>query len=283
MSQNFGRETNPATSPEYLQNSGLFSEHGRLSEFWNSRYREFSLGESGIKSLPPEYSRLLYDCKRLAYQKALSIGGVSKDARQVNILDGGCGQGFFAMVAHEIFRHPRYLGVDISDKAISFLKSRLPEDQWISANLSDATLRLGRKFEIAQSIEVLHLILDDGNQSQAIANLAFHLCQDGILIFTDTLPDKKYFANDYIVFRPVDYYKNLFQKLNLKLLAVFPMYYWIPDRGIASAKLRRISDHFPPKLMYILDRLFLFLGVPQLKQSHDSKMKMIVCKKLASQ
>lgn len=253
-------------------------ESDRLKTFWNSRYTEFSLRESGIKTLTPEYSELLYRCKKEAYCKALKLGGVNM-VRPVRILDGGCGQGFFASVAIEIFRDAAYTGVDISEKAVAFLKTRGAGFEWVCADLSDPGFSLNHAFDVAQSIEVLHLILDDANHYQAIKNLAAHLASNGILIITDTLPERRYFAAEYIVFRPFDYYERMFDSLNLQLLDVYPMYYWIPDMGAASGPLKRVCRFLPPKLVYVIDRLCLNLKLPQFTQSCDSRMKMIVGRK----
>ncbi len=253
-------------------------ESERLKTFWNTRYVDFSLLESGIKCLTPVYSELLYRCKKDAYCKALKIGGIDT-VRKVRILDGGCGQGFFASVAGEVFRIPAYTGVDISEKAIAFLKTQVAGFEWVCADLSEPGLALNRVFDLAQSIEVLHLILDDTNHYQAISNLAAGLVPGGILIITDTLPERRYFANDYIVFRPFDYYERVFESLDLQLLDVFPMYYWVPDMGFSSGPLQRVSRFLPPKLVFTIDRFCLNLRLPQFAISHDSQMKMIVARK----
>ncbi len=255
-------------------------EAQRLRAFWNSRYKEFSLRESGIKTLTPKYSELLYRCKRKAYCRALDCAGIDP-ARQVRILDGGCGQGFFASVAHQVFQSPIYTGVDISERAIAFLIPLFPEFNWICADLCDRRSFLDDKFDIVQSIEVLHLILDDQNHSQAISNMASATAPNGILIITDTLPQSNEHVNEYIVFRPAEYYERLFNQLGLSLLEVFPMYYWLPDMGLTAVRLRQWFRTLPPYLVYCLDRLFLRLKIPQVRQSHDSKMKMIVCQKIS--
>jgi hypothetical protein len=107
------------------------------------------------------------------------------------------------------------------------------------------------------------------------------LVSNGVLITTDTLPKSNDQVNDYIVFRPADYYDKLFNQLGMTVLDVFPMYYWLPDMGIKSVRLRRWFRTLPPYLIYFLDRLFLRLRIPQVRQSHDSKMKMIICRKMS--
>ncbi len=253
-------------------------EARRLEQFWNSRYLEFSLRESGIKTLTPAYSELLYRCKKAAYMKALAMGAISSK-QAISILDGGCGQGFFAAVAQESFSSPKYTGIDISEKAISFLKTKFPQFRWVCADLCDKGLKLPPMFNIVQSIEVLHLVLDDINHSQALCNLACSVAPGGILVTTDTLPQQHHHANEYIVFRPGQYYWNLLADLKMKVLGVFPMYYWIPDMGLASHRLSGCFRRIPPAWVYYSDRLFLKLRIPQFRQTHDSRMKMIVCQK----
>jgi SAM-dependent methyltransferase len=255
-------------------------EAQRLRTFWNSRYEEFSLRESGIKSLTPRYGELLYRCKKKAYCKALDFADIDP-SEPVRILDGGCGQGFFASVARQVFQSPMYTGVDISEKAISFLQPLFPEFNWICANLFERGALPDEKFDIVQSIEVLHLILEDRNHSQAIRNMVSTLVVDGILIITDTLPQRNDRVNEYIVFRPAAYYQNLFDELGLRVLNVFPMYYWLPDMGMTSVHLSRWFRALPPSLIYCLDRLLLRMKIPQVRQSHDSKMKMIICQKVS--
>jgi SAM-dependent methyltransferase len=253
-------------------------EAQRLKTFWNSRYKEFSLQESGIKSLTPTYSELLYRCKKKGYCRVLDSAEIDP-SKPVRILDAGCGQGFFASVARQVFHSPMYTGIDISEKVIAFLRPLFPEFNWICADLCDRRWFPDEKFDIVQSIEVLHLILDDHNHSEAIRNMVSALVPNGILITTDTLPKSNDQVNDYIVFRPADYYDKLFNQLGVTVLEVFPMYYWLPDMGIKSVRLRRWFRTLPPYLIYCLDRLFLRLRVPQVRQSHDSKMKMIICRK----
>lgn len=255
-------------------------EADRLKEFWNSRYKEFSLRESGIKTLTLSYSELLYKCKKNAYIKALAMGGIDT-VKPVRILDGGCGQGFFASVVRQVFQTPNYVGIDISEKAISFLESKFVEFEWICADLASDCLVLPQKFDVVQSIEVLHLILDDANHTQAISNLASNLLPNGILIMTDILPPKRVKINEYIIFRPIAYYEKLFGQLGLRCVNVFPMYYWVPDMGMALPRGRRIFRILPPQVVYFIDRIFLKLRIPQVCQSHDSKMKMIVCRKVS--
>jgi SAM-dependent methyltransferase len=255
------------------------TEAARLRSFWNARYQTFSLHESGKKGLSEKYIQLLYRSKKVAYRRALSAADLD-DMTACRIIDGGCGQGFFASILPEFFRSVTYTGVDISDKAISFLRQRLPMHNWICGDITSPAFSVEGTFDIAQSIEVLHLILEDQNHSQALENLAACLNPRGIMIITDTLPDQRFAANEYIVFRPLTYYAELLEKLALRLIEVLPMYYWIPDMGIAGGRFAQLFRMLPPELVYGLDRVLLASRLPRVRQSHDSEMKMLVCRKI---
>ena len=254
------------------------NERQRLQEFWNARYVEFSLRESGIKSLTPAYSRLLYRCKQNAYLKAVRLAGLYQRP-QLEILDGGCGQGFFAEVVKRAFPDASYKGLDISEKAISFLRERFPHFTWECCDLTAQGLAMEGQYDLVQSIEVLHLIIDDENQAQAISNLASTIRIGGALIVTDTLPHVRYMANEYITFRPLAYYQQLSARLGLSIERVFPMYYCIPDGGAGPGRLRRFWRFVPPTVVYAFDRMALALRLPQWRQSHDSQMKLLVLRR----
>jgi SAM-dependent methyltransferase len=250
----------------------------RLRRFWDARYNIFSLQESGIKSLSPEYCDLLYRCKWEAYIKAIRSSRINLN-KPISILDAGCGQGHMASLIQQEFKNAKYTGIDISRKAINYLRSKMPSFEWICEDFCDTTLNLKDQYHLVQSIEVLHLILNDKNHKIALMNFSSWLRNEGILIITDTLPNRQYFANDYIVFRPLKYYRKLFEECDLELIDLFPMYYWIPDTGLTFWPMRIFFKFIPPHIVYLLDRLLLRLKIPQFKQTHDSKMKIMVLRK----
>lgn len=253
------------------------SEAERLKCFWNTRYNRFSLEESGIKGLGKQYIPILYQCKVEAYLKAIKIGRIKVD-QHIKILDAGCGQGFFAEQAFKIFLKVDYTGVDISDKVINHLKS-FQTCKWINQDFCSPDFDIGQDFNIVQSIEVLHLILDDKNHFNAIRNLSKCLAPDGILIITDVLPRRKMAVGGYMVFRERSCYEDICLELNLEIVQIFPMYYWVPDRGIRIFPFKYLFYLVPPSIIFRLDRLFLKLKMPQILPSHDSLMKMLVIRK----
>jgi len=252
------------------------SEGSRLRQFWDARYREVSLAEAGIAGLGPAYTRLLYRAKQQAYQRALARIEAGDAPR---ILDAGCGPGFFAGVALDRFPGAAYVGVDISSRAIARLVALEPRCSWRCADFADPAFDAGEGFDLVQSIEVLHLIVEDAVHRQALLNLARALKPGGSLILTDVLPERRFTVADYIVFRARADYQRTISELGLEWIEVYPMYYWIPDRGPTVRPLRRLFGRLPPSAVFALDRALLRLRVPQLGASHDSRMKMMVLRR----
>jgi 2-polyprenyl-3-methyl-5-hydroxy-6-metoxy-1,4-benzoquinol methylase len=248
-------------------------EADRLRRFWNERYQDFSLQESGIKGLDAEYIRLLYRCKLAAWLDALGRAGLSERAG-LRVLDAGCGQGFFADAAVSELKYANYTGADISEKAIAHLRSTRPQHRWLSADFCDPGFSASGPFDVVQSIEVMHLILDNTNHAEAMANFARLLAPGGRIFVTDTLP-RQYQVNPYMVFRPLKHYKELAERLGLRIESVRPMYYFLPSRGWNVWPLNRILDQLSPGFVYTLDRAALALRLPQFWTTHDSRMKMI--------
>ncbi len=253
----------------------MHTEKRRLSDFWNERYTKFTLQESGIKGLSDKSINYYYECKKQAYEKALKH--LTFNISKTTVFDAGCGQGFFYELSQKL-GFEKYLGLDISDKSIFHLQQIFPEGKWQQGDFCDNISNIGEKYDLIQSIEVMHLIIDDLYHSKGLDNLASLMKKESVLLITDILPAIRYKANEYIVFRPMSYYINFCKERDMEIVDIIPIYYWIPNQGIRKFPLNYIFNKLSPELIYRMDRFFLKIGLPQIWQNHDSKMKMIVIK-----
>ena len=251
------------------------SEAERLRKFWNDRYQNFSLQESGIKTLSNDYIQLLYRCKLEAWLGALDRSGLRRRSG-LRVLDAGCGQGFFADAVDRELVSADYTGVDISEKSIAHLNATRPQHRWICSDFASPGFSLSPPFDLIQSIEVLHLILDDANQTMALSNLAKLLATNGRILVTDTLPAARTQVNPYIVFRPLAHYEEVARRLGLVIESVRPMYYFVPSRGWIQPPFNRWFARMSPQTVYALDRAALAMRLPHFWTTHDSRMKMLV-------
>src|SRR4051812_14146854 len=206
------------------------TEDVRLREFWNSRYAKFTLSESGWYGAGERLNDRIYACKRASLRRALAALRLPRDGRW-SVLDAGCGQGHFARVYAEEYPSASYVGVDISERAVGHLRRTIPNAEFYLGDLCDWKDPNGRAYDVVQSLEVLHLILDDDLAVRAVANLAGCLAANGALLITAAMPSTTIQPSDYLRHRSRTFWARTLLELGLRIVSERPMYYWLPDGG----------------------------------------------------
>ena len=107
----------------------------RLREIWNNRYADFTLSESGWFGAGEPLNDRIYACKRQAIRGA--IAALHCDGGPASVLDAGCGQGYFARFYRAEFPASRYVGLDISERAIAHLTRAMPDAEFHVADISE--------------------------------------------------------------------------------------------------------------------------------------------------
>ena len=253
----------------------MTTDHDRLRAFWNERYVEFSLSESGWLGAGNGLNDRIYACKAQALGRALAALGI--DARRAfTVLDGGCGQGYFARLFRDRYPQASYVGLDISERAVTYLRSTIPGAEFHVADLCAWTDPAGRRFDIVQSFEVLHLILDDALMAAALANLALHVKPGGALLVTAVLPEQTRQPNGYVRYRSRRFWEDLLARLGLRIAAERPMFYWLPMSAPANKYLRFALNQFSPGALYAIDRVALAARLPRpASLSMDCRMRLL--------
>src|SRR5689334_10707832 len=119
----------------------------RLREFWNSRYAQFTLSESGWLGAGERLNQRIYACKQGALRRALASIGLKKDS-SCCVLDAGCGQGHFAHFYGREYPRASYVGVDISERAVAHLRQAIPTGEFHLADLCAWSDPKGRTFDV---------------------------------------------------------------------------------------------------------------------------------------
>ena len=249
------------------------AEHAR--DFWGKRYRNFNLSESGWMGAGERYNRYLYECKRQALMKALRQIGVNENS-SLNVLDAGCGQGFFADVWQNNFPNVNYTGVDICGKLVAHLRTKFPSGEFFAGDVSAWLHPAGKKFDLIYSFEVLHLLLSDAAVESTVCNLSDQLKPGGHLLITAAMPENAVEPNEYIRHQGREFWNAAFRTAGLEMVEVNRMYYWLPDGGPKNRyanKLLRLPGRW---LLYVLDRYAHWLKLPQVFGSWDSRMKLLL-------
>jgi SAM-dependent methyltransferase len=251
------------------------SEEARLRAFWNARYNDFTLSESGWMGAGEELNRLLYACKTQALDRALSALG-RRRGDGFSVLDAGCGQGFFARFYHETFPAARYVGIDISERAVLHLRDNGLSGEFHAADLAAWTHPGGLRFDVVQSLEVLHLILDDDTALRAIGNLAGQMAEGGALLVTAAMPESTIVRGDYLRYRSRRFWMDALTALNLRLVSSRPIYYWLPAGGPTNRYLRYAVSRLGTRATYALDRAAMAIRLPHSATSGpDCRMQLL--------
>lgn len=251
----------------------------RLRAFWDGRYREFSLSESGWLGAGDRLNHYLYACKTAALRRALSALGLSHAAR-FSVLDAGCGQGYFARFYAQSYAQARYVGVDISERAVSHLCRTMPGVEFHHGDLAEWRHPDDLTFDLVQTFEVLHLILDDRTLERAVANLAARAGVNGTLLMTAALPDETVAPTSYTRFRSRRFWEDLLASHALRIVSERPMYYWLPAGGPRNRYMRFAFDRLGAAAAYTVDRVALALHAPRSSsEPMDSRMRLLAIRR----
>jgi SAM-dependent methyltransferase len=252
----------------------------RLREFWNRRYSDFTLSESGWLGAGEPLNERIYACKRQALRRALASLGLARDASW-SVVDAGCGQGHFARFYRQEYPAASYVGIDISERAVAHLRRSLEGVEFHVADLCRWEDPAGRTFDVVQSLEVLHLILDDAVVTRALAALASWLKPRGALLITAALPDTTVQRGDYLRYRSRSFWESALTTLGLRIVSERPMYYWLPSGGPANKYLRYAMTRLGPGALYGVDRVALALGVKRpASVGIDSRMRLLTIRRV---
>jgi SAM-dependent methyltransferase len=252
----------------------MVADQIRLRSFWDARYQRFSLSESGWLGAGESLNDRIYVCKAQALARSLSARLTARG--EWSVLDAGCGQGYFAQLYRRAYPTARYVGLDISERAVQHLRQHVPGVEFHAGDLCEWTDPLGRTFDIVQSFEVLHLILDDDAMVRALANLSRQLADGGALLVTAALLERTLQPSDYLRYRSRSFWRDALASLGLCIVAERPMYYWLPAGGPRNKYARYALAQLGAGALYALDRAAVALRVPQpTSAAVDCRMRLL--------
>jgi SAM-dependent methyltransferase len=251
----------------------------RLRDFWNRRYASFSLSESGWLGAGECLNDRIYACKRQALRRALEALGYTT-AHAFSVLDGGCGQGYFSGVYRREYPRAAYVGIDISERAIAHLRQICPGAEFQTGDLCAWHDPAGRCFDVVQSFDVLHLILDDDAMKRALASMASALGSRGALLVTAALPAETIQPSHYLRYRSRAFWQQALNALQLTITSEQPMYYWLTSGGPANKYARHALTRLGPGVLYAVDRMALACRLPRAAAwGPDCRMRLLTIRR----
>jgi 2-polyprenyl-3-methyl-5-hydroxy-6-metoxy-1,4-benzoquinol methylase len=222
----------------------------RPREFWQERLRaQFDLRGSGETGLSLAYNRACYRLRAEVLTTALREHGF--DPRGKEVLDVGCGTGFFT--AYYLERGARVTGVDIAPVAIETLRARHPTSRFVLADIGEQPVE-GR-FDVVNAMDVLYHITDDARWEAAVTHLTQAVREQGVLLISDAFSDMERLA-EHNRMRPLARYRTLLNDAGLMLAGLHPTHVLL-NRDLGELRFLNRA----PGLLLASDRLLLALGV----------------------
>ena len=175
--------------------------------YWKKRHQKHTFDFRGVgdRTLTHRENQELYQQAREVF---LSLCRKSQlDFSTINMLDIGCGTGFYAEVFHEN-RGNAYLGIDITDVLFKELKKRFPEFEFRKQDITKQKVK--GSFDLINMIDVTQHIVDSKAFSLAMQNVRSALSKDGMFVVTSWLSDEITKRQPYEVARPMHCYTREF-------------------------------------------------------------------------
>jgi SAM-dependent methyltransferase len=96
------------------------------------------------------------------------------------VLDAGCGTG---RVAIELARRGvSVVGVDRDPAMLETARTKAPELRWVPGDLADPELDVGQRFDVVVAAGNVMIFLAPGTEPAAVATMARHLVDGGLLV-----------------------------------------------------------------------------------------------------
>lgn len=176
-------------------------------KFFRARHRKFGfdLRSVGNRTLSAEQNEQMYQQAGQVFLELCKREEV--DLENANVLDIGCGTGFYAQILMENGVN-RYLGVDVMEDRFGTLSERFPQFNFRKVDV--AAISLEGSFDLIIMIDVTQHIVDDARFSSAMQNIRSHLTDDGVFVVTSWLTEERIKRTYYEIARPMSYYENEF-------------------------------------------------------------------------
>ena len=236
-------------------------------KYWSERLQSnFSLGGVGNINASLALNRWSYRVRRAVLLRTLHDYKIKLE--RSNIFELGFGTGFYLDIWRGE-RAARVHGVDITDIAVDAASKRFGPLGWVF-NKADAAQPLcpeltGEHLDLSVCFDVLHHITDDTKHRMALQNMSARLKPGGHLVIMDPVifdPGYRqtYDPASWVRFRTLEQYRAAFEELNLALVAVRPVFFFLNSPTDISGFWRKFFN-LSWRLTTLPDRLFRRMGL----------------------
>src|SRR5262249_54141539 len=183
-------------------------------------------------------------------------------------------------VYREVDAWPRYGGLEIPERGIAPRRQAFEGVEFHAGDLCGWRHPAGRRFDVVQSFEVLHLILDDESMVRALASMAAAMNDGGVLLLTAPLPETTVQPSSYLRYRSRSFWQQALARLRLTIAVEQPMYFWLPAGGPRNKYARYAFGRLGPGALYAIDRAALAVGLsPPASYGPDCRTRLLTIRR----
>jgi 2-polyprenyl-3-methyl-5-hydroxy-6-metoxy-1,4-benzoquinol methylase len=171
------------------------------------------------------FNAALYSLRKNLVNSVLRTLFIDINPSTLSVLDIGCGTGFYLSLWQN-FGVKNIHGVDFTQSSIDYCLDKFPQCTLIKADISDETAlsSLG-VYSCISVFDVLFHIVDDEKYNLAIKNIASHVKEDGILLYSDNFLRYDTKREKHIVHRSLSHVSDILQKNGFEIIKRQPMFY----------------------------------------------------------
>jgi 2-polyprenyl-3-methyl-5-hydroxy-6-metoxy-1,4-benzoquinol methylase len=215
----------PPPMPEISKS--VDSEPSSLKDYWENRLNQnFGLHGAGYIGLGRSYNSWLYKVRRKVFVSR--IKSMQLDFSDKQILDIGCGTGFYVGLWKNQIGVRHITGIDITNIAIENLKGKFPDAEFHRADISSdediAFLIRTKEFDVVSAFDVLFHIVDDNRYEKAIKNIHSMLKPKGIFVFSDNFVHGPAIRSTYQVSRSLSHIEKTLFDNGFEIIQRRPMF-----------------------------------------------------------
>lgn len=226
-------------------------------EYWESRLNNsFDLTGVGQKGFDDIYNLKAYKARIRVLDELLKEMGLNP--RDLHILDIGVGTGFY-IDFWEKLGAAEIVGLDISGKSVSELKTRYPQYRFIEADISDREALVGeRTFDIITAFDVFFHIVDEKQFQRALGNIRSLAHEDSVILILDVFSKSPVAeAAAHVRFRTYRYYQKALNASGMEIKRVKPVFYFLAT----PVDIDNLDSKFQRNLVLLTWRLNTFMAI----------------------
>jgi SAM-dependent methyltransferase len=202
------------------------------AQYWNNLSGStMKLSDVGWPNWTEAYNAYRY---RLSLEQISSVIDAAVTCNPRQILDMGCGIGFWTQYLLTRFPTSQYMGMDISKRAVANLQKRFEAEKharFLQADISNTMLDCSADLIIC--LEVLLHVIDCAKWKSAIKNISLCLSQNGIALISDPIsvysPAPHYDTGSNCRVRHIHEWQEVLADNELEILEVVPRTFFLDN------------------------------------------------------